>query len=135
MKTVIDLKKGTEMKLKHHGKKKAEEAAQITTFSDWLGGFWRCLGGFFKKRLSVITGSHTFTEVGNVDYFIDTPDGWNRLEFSPEKVWFTVDQSPDLSEEQMDECNMITMHRNDDGVWLMGTINHVPCKVTWIILV
>jgi hypothetical protein len=92
------------------------------------------VGGFFKKRLSVITGSHTFTETGDVEYFIDTPDGWNRLEFSPEKVWFTADQPADLSSET-NNCNMLTMHRNDEGVWLFGKINTAPCKVTWIILV
>lgn len=117
-----------------YGHKGHKSKALVSTFSNWLGGFWACLGGFFKKRLSVITGSHTFTEIGCVDYFIDTPDGWNRLEFQPEKVWFTVEQPDDLGEEG-ENCNMLTMHRNEDGVWLLGTINHAPCKVTWIILV
>jgi hypothetical protein len=116
-----------------HGKRN-NGTALVSTFSNWLGGFWACVGGFFKKRLSVITGSHTFTETGDVEYFIDTPDGWNRLEFSPEKVWFTADQPADLSSET-NNCNMLTMHRNDEGVWLFGKINTAPCKVTWIILV
>jgi hypothetical protein len=114
--------------------KKGNEFAIINTFTNWLAGFWLLIGGFFKKRLSTITGSTTFTETGCVEYFIDTPDGWNRLEFSPQKVWFTVQQPSELDTE-IEDCNMITMHRDDDGVWLMGTINHVPCKVTWFILV
>lgn len=123
------------MLFKNNKKEKVKNAVQVTTFSNWLGGFWMLLGGFFKKRLSVITGSVTFNEIGCVDHFIDTPDGWNRLEFSPEKVWLQVSQPGDLSTDDIEQCNMVTAHRNDEGVWLMGTINAVPCKVTWIILV
>jgi hypothetical protein len=133
--TTIDSRKQNrkkEIEMGHKEKAKGNESALFSVFSNWLGGFWALLGGFFKKRIGVITGSTTFTETGCVEYFIDTPDGWNREEFSPQKVWFTCAQ-PDTTD--IEDCNMVTMHRDDTGVWLMGTVNHAPCKVTWIILV
>lgn len=91
----------------------------VQGFNYWLDGFWKVIGGLFRRKDRVKVESHTFHKKGR---HLLCP----RVEHEVQKTWFHLTQPHDET-----KWNRANISKQDGRISIFVEVEEAPCTIKW----